>query len=479
MRSRCSSWCRPAPSPGRSSDSPSWIDNDGGVVDKAYLECADGEIVRPSPPSGASRSTCSSSGSCSDPAAGAAHARSPRSSPRSRAGSQWAAGIFGLVVLQVLVLPILSREVGSGFGALHGVNALLILMGLAAMAARRVDTTSRRRPRRASGARVDAWRPGGRRRLWLAGAATAAFVLPLGWFWYDSLLPDTYDLASMGYPDWGGGPQSEHGHHDGTPVAELTADPDRPADVSETLTVRHRRRPLHRQRHHPGPGAARHRGRPGRGDPGQRRRRRRRHAALARRGRPQRRRRRGRRDPGRRHAGRGVRLPLRRRPGRHVLVPLPPGLPRAGAARPARRAGDRASGSGADRSRRGRDAAPLRTSGPTLNGARRTRHDPRRRARRQVRIRVVNTDNGLATRLGHRRPLPGVGGRRDRRQRAGRVDRRAPSRSRPAAGSTSASRSRTSRGRAWTSAGGTATRGRGPIRPPVHGAAAGRRRSTC
>ncbi len=78
-------------------------------------------------------------------------------------------------------------------------------------------------------------------RLWLAIAATAAVVLPLGWFWQASLLPDTYDMASMGYEDWGGGPGSqhggEHGHH-GTPVADLAADPDRPADVTETLTVR-------------------------------------------------------------------------------------------------------------------------------------------------------------------------------------------------------------------------------------------------
>ena len=80
-----------------------------------------------------------------------------------------------------------------------------------------------------------------RTRLWLAGTATAALVLPVGWFWYDSLLPDTYDLAAMGYADWGGGPPGQHaamaGHHHGTPVAELAADPDRPADVRETLTV--------------------------------------------------------------------------------------------------------------------------------------------------------------------------------------------------------------------------------------------------
>ena len=53
-------------------------------------------------------------------------------------GVTLAAVIFGLVVLQVLVLPALSREVGSGFGALHGVNAL-VLMGVAIMAGQRAS----------------------------------------------------------------------------------------------------------------------------------------------------------------------------------------------------------------------------------------------------------------------------------------------------------------------------------------------------
>jgi hypothetical protein len=51
-------------------------------------------------------------------------------------GVMLAAVIFGLVILQVFVLPALSREVGSGFGALHGINAL-VLMGIAIMAAQR------------------------------------------------------------------------------------------------------------------------------------------------------------------------------------------------------------------------------------------------------------------------------------------------------------------------------------------------------
>ena len=50
----------------------------------------------------------------------------------------------------------------------------------------------------------------GGRRLWIASAATAAIVLPLGWFWQQSLLPDSYDMAAMGVADWGGGPVAEH-----------------------------------------------------------------------------------------------------------------------------------------------------------------------------------------------------------------------------------------------------------------------------
>lgn len=54
-------------------------------------------------------------------------------------GVVFALSLVGLVLLQVIVLPMLSREVGSGFGGLHGVNAL-VLMGVAMMAARRAAT---------------------------------------------------------------------------------------------------------------------------------------------------------------------------------------------------------------------------------------------------------------------------------------------------------------------------------------------------
>jgi len=81
-----------------------------------------------------------------------------------------------------------------------------------------------------------------RARLVLAAAGTLALVLPLGWMWWSSLLPDTYDLAEMGYADYGGGPVPEgsagHGHHHGTAVADLVEARSGPPDAAVTLTVR-------------------------------------------------------------------------------------------------------------------------------------------------------------------------------------------------------------------------------------------------
>ncbi|HSK34467.1 MAG TPA: multicopper oxidase family protein, partial [Propionicimonas sp.] len=62
----------------------------------------------------------------------------------------------------------------------------------------------------------------GRVRLWLACAATAAVVVPLGTLWQASLVPDSYDMATMGYADWGGGARGSHAGHHGTAVAGLT-----------------------------------------------------------------------------------------------------------------------------------------------------------------------------------------------------------------------------------------------------------------
>lgn len=112
-----------------------WIQNENGVVDKAYLECTD----------------CESFGAAEWGFAIHMFFNGTVLIPlvslillvvsffaKVRGGVLLAAVVFGLILLQVLVLPALSREVGSGFGALHGVNAL-ILMGAALGAAKRAS----------------------------------------------------------------------------------------------------------------------------------------------------------------------------------------------------------------------------------------------------------------------------------------------------------------------------------------------------
>src|SRR5262249_571770 len=57
----------------------------------------------------------------------------------------------------------------------------------------------------------------------IAVGATLAILGPLAWFWQGSLVPSTYDMASMGYPDYGGGQQTGHAHGSGgLDVATLT-----------------------------------------------------------------------------------------------------------------------------------------------------------------------------------------------------------------------------------------------------------------
>jgi FtsP/CotA-like multicopper oxidase with cupredoxin domain len=94
----------------------------------------------------------------------------------------------------------------------------------------------------------------GRIRIILACLATAALVVPLGWLWWSSLMPDEYSVMDMGYADLGGGPDlapasghgaghaSAHGGGAGAPavvdISSLAADPDAPADVQVELTAR-------------------------------------------------------------------------------------------------------------------------------------------------------------------------------------------------------------------------------------------------
>ena len=81
-----------------------------------------------------------------------------------------------------------------------------------------------------------------RGRIVAACVATALVLGPLAWLWQVSRLPDRYSMASVGYPDDGGG-TGAHAHHagSGVDVTSLTAEPGRAADVAVTLTARHQR----------------------------------------------------------------------------------------------------------------------------------------------------------------------------------------------------------------------------------------------
>ena len=87
-----------------------------------------------------------------------------------------------------------------------------------------------------------------RLRVLLACLATLAIVAPLAWMWQASRMPSEYSVMDMGYADYGGGPRISgggHGAHGGgvavggspVSVADLTADPDAPADVRVDLVA--------------------------------------------------------------------------------------------------------------------------------------------------------------------------------------------------------------------------------------------------
>lgn len=71
----------------------------------------------------------------------------------------------------------------------------------------------------------------------IATVAALAVLGPVGYFWYDSLVPGTYDMAAMGYPDYGGGAVVSHDHSAGMSVADLKG-PSGTPDVAVTLTAR-------------------------------------------------------------------------------------------------------------------------------------------------------------------------------------------------------------------------------------------------
>jgi FtsP/CotA-like multicopper oxidase with cupredoxin domain len=85
-----------------------------------------------------------------------------------------------------------------------------------------------------------------RARLTLALAATAVLLAPLVWMWQASLLPGSYSVMDMGYPDYGGGSggtaAGAHAHHGAggaeRSVAALKLDANRRADREVTLVAR-------------------------------------------------------------------------------------------------------------------------------------------------------------------------------------------------------------------------------------------------
>jgi FtsP/CotA-like multicopper oxidase with cupredoxin domain len=76
-------------------------------------------------------------------------------------------------------------------------------------------------------------------RATVGAVVTVAILGTLGYFWQDSLVPSTYDMSTMGYADFGGGPTAGHSHGGGgTSVAALTGPTTGTPDVALTLTAR-------------------------------------------------------------------------------------------------------------------------------------------------------------------------------------------------------------------------------------------------
>jgi FtsP/CotA-like multicopper oxidase with cupredoxin domain len=77
-----------------------------------------------------------------------------------------------------------------------------------------------------------------RRRLVIALAATFAILAPIGFFWQQSLVPGDLSPLQMGYADFGGGPAA--GAHTGhqRDLASFSVPADRPADVKVDLVAR-------------------------------------------------------------------------------------------------------------------------------------------------------------------------------------------------------------------------------------------------
>lgn len=122
-----------------------WISNDNGVVDKALLECTDCEQEFTAEWGFAIHMFFN--GLLLIPLLSLILLVVSFFAKVDR-GVILAVTIVGLIALQIIVLPMLSREVDPIFGAVHGINAL-VLLGVALMAGRRASA-----PLPASGHRV-------------------------------------------------------------------------------------------------------------------------------------------------------------------------------------------------------------------------------------------------------------------------------------------------------------------------------------
>jgi hypothetical protein len=112
-----------------------WITNDGGIIDKEYLEC-EGDCEMEFTAEWGFALHMFFVGTLLIPLTALVTLIVSFFS-KVPGASKWAATIFGLVVLQVFVLPALGREIDPSLGALHGVNAL-VLFSVAYLAGRRV-----------------------------------------------------------------------------------------------------------------------------------------------------------------------------------------------------------------------------------------------------------------------------------------------------------------------------------------------------
>lgn len=123
-----------------------WISNDNGVLNKQVLEC-EGECPQQFAAELGFAIHMFFNGFVLIPLVSLVllvvsfFAKVPR-------GVVWAAAIVGLVVLQIFVLPALSRAIDPSLGGLHGLNAMVIF-AVAVMAGKRVSRREAAVPPRA------------------------------------------------------------------------------------------------------------------------------------------------------------------------------------------------------------------------------------------------------------------------------------------------------------------------------------------